>query len=249
MEFRSLYTMKTAENVSLNVELAGLVNRVFAFVIDAILTGILMAVSSLFFALVTPGRLAPELFKTVAPLIAFVLFFGYHLFQEWLWNGKTVGKVIFGIRVVRNNGQPIGFWESFGRNLLRVVDVYFSGIGLLCMMFNASEKRFGDFIAGTLVINDQPVSKPFTPGGADWLNDKLPLPEAAEPISLTAEEREWLYAFLRRRRDLFKGPRNRMVKAACQYLSERLHRPFTSEEDLRQLAIATQQDALASKTT
>lgn len=243
MEFRSLYAVKTAENIHLHVELAGLVNRVFAFAVDSLIMGLLMGTGLIVISLASITQASPELFKTVGPLGGFVLFFGYHLFQEWLWNGKTVGKALFKIRVVRNNGQPIGFWEAFGRNLFRVIDVYLSGIGLICMMFNRSEKRFGDFVAGTVVINDQPVSKPFRP-------EAVTPPEAAsegDNIStdstpsdtpwhrLSAEESELLKAFLQRRTRFFRTPRTLLSQALCQYFSERLHTDLDTEANLEAL--------------
>lgn len=242
MEFRSIHTLKTAENVQLHVELAGLANRVFAFAVDFCIMGLLMGLSTLFFSMANFTQTAPELFKTLSPLILFILFFGYHLFQEWLWNGRTVGKAFFKIRVVRNNGQPIGFWEAFGRNLFRVVDVYLSGIGLLCMMFNRSEKRFGDWIAGTIVINDHPLSKPVRPTsdlsgvletGPDSASQQHNAPDTMPHI--THEERELLMAFFQRKNKLFTESRTQLQQALCQYFSERLHATITTEADLEAL--------------
>lgn len=241
MEFRSIHTLETAENVHIKVELAGLANRVFAFGIDGLLmlalTGIIMILSFILSA----AKASQELGSTLTPLASFVVFFGYHLFQEWLWNGKTVGKALFKIRVVRDNGQPIGFWEAFGRNLLRVVDVYMSGIGLLVMMFNRSEKRCGDFVAGTIVINDQPVAKP----GQSTLSVRTaafeePSSPEANPAALglrmTHEEGELLKAYRQRRGRLFAESRQVLGAALRQYFSERWHQPVTSDAELDLLA-------------
>ncbi len=232
MEFRSIHTIETAENVHIKVELAGLASRVFAFGIDAMLMLALMGVVIALLSLWSYAQGVPEISKTGIPLATFVIFFGFNLFQEWLWNGRTVGKAFLGIRVVRDNGQPIGFWEAFGRNLLRVLDVYVSGIGLLCMMFNRREKRFGDFIAGTVVIQDQRIARP---GGY-----REPLPEAEmplngpelAPIRMTAEEAELLSAFQARREEWFPEARKRLGAALCRYFAERWHQPVESEGEL-----------------
>ena len=246
MELRSIYTLETAENVHIKVELAGLANRVFAFVLDMLLMfGLLGAVMLLVLVLgVVKG--SQELVRTAMPLALFIVFFGYHLFQEWLWNGKTVGKAVFKIRVVRNNGQPIGFWESFGRNLLRVVDVYSSGVGLMVMMFNRKEKRCGDFVAGTIVINDQPVTK-FAAKTAHL--PALPETQSLSPDSersstavsttlgsrLTAEETELLRAYRSRRKRFLKETRDALSRAFCQYFSYRLHQPVHTDTELDQM--------------
>lgn len=244
MEFRSIHTLETAENVHIKVELAGLANRVFAFGVDALLMFSLMGVVMIISFVLNAVNHSPEWGNTFTPLAMFIVFFGYNLFQEWLWNGKTVGKAIFGIRVVRNNGQPIGFWEAFGRNLLRVVDVYLSGVGLLVMMFNRSEKRCGDFVAGTIVINDLRVVKL----GQSTLSPRTASPEdaplengaeqsaAAVGLRITPEEAELLKAYRSRRQQLFAEPRQVLGKALWQYFSQRWHQPVTSDAELDELA-------------
>jgi uncharacterized RDD family membrane protein YckC len=232
MEFRSIHTIETADNVHLKVELAGLANRVFAFGIDGMLMLTLMGAVFLVFTILSFAQSSGEIAKTGIPLGLFIVFFGYHLFQEWLWNGKTVGKAVFKIRVVRNNGQPIGFWESMGRNLLRVLDVYVSGIGLLCMMFNWSEKRFGDYVAGTIVINDQPVYKPVwqqadvADGQSTTATDTLPA------IRMSPEEAELLTAYRARRKMLFAASHARFANALYRYFSGRWYVTVESDEDL-----------------
>jgi uncharacterized RDD family membrane protein YckC len=243
MEFRSIHTLETAENVHIKVELAGLANRVFAFGLDSLLMSMLMGCVFLVSLVLSAVNHSQEWGNTVTPLGMFVMFFGYHLFQEWLWNGKTVGKAVFSIRVVRDNGQPIGFWEAFGRNLLRVVDVYLSGVGLLVMMFNRSEKRAGDFVAGTIVINDLSLAKPgqFPLPPRLTVTQGAPL-EALEPaeaivgLRISPEEAELLNAYRSRRPHLFAEPRLLLGKALWQYFSQRWRQPVTSDAELDQLA-------------
>src|SRR5258708_13091673 len=51
-------------------------------------------------------------------LYVFITF--YHLFFEFLWNGQTPGKRVFGLRVVQTNGLPVGTSGTIIRNLLRL---------------------------------------------------------------------------------------------------------------------------------
>lgn len=211
MEIRSLAAIQTAENVTLQVELAGLGNRVFAFAIDLLAMASLMTAVALVFGIALAEN--RELTETLLPLLMFVIFFCFQFFQEWLWNGKTLGKHVLGIRVVRRNGQPIGFWEAFGRNLLRVVDVYLIGIGLVSMLISARETRFGDFLAGTLVIREQPVDKPF---------GQVPVQVA----SLTPEEQELLRTWHDRRSILLPAARQDLRRELESYFSARLRLPL-----------------------
>ncbi len=243
MDIRSIHTIETAENIHIKVELAGLAPRVFAFLIDAALMGLLSAMVVGLFALWAFVAKVPEIAKTGIPLGTFGVFFGYHLFQEWLWNGRTLGKFLLHIRVVRNNGQAIGFWESLGRNLMRLLDVYVLGLGLLCMMFNRGEKRFGDFVGGTIVINDAKVLKPVYQS-----TQESALLDAGEfaGVRLTAEEAELLKAYLSRRKQFLKPARERLALALCDYFSQRWHRPVNGESDLDAAVAAYQQTQTAS---
>jgi uncharacterized RDD family membrane protein YckC len=227
MDFRTLHRIDTPENVTLHLELAGMASRVFAALIDLLLMGILMGLISAVLAVPFFLHIDAEFSRTLLPVALFLVFFGYHLLQEWLWSGRTAGKALFNIRVVRNNGQPIGFWEAFGRNLLRVVDVYISGIGLVCMLLNQDEKRLGDFLAGTVVISEQPVKRP-------RLASAEPSDEQGE-ILLTPEESDLLRAFCSRRTQLFPESRANLSAAFCQYFSHRLNRPVESEAALDSL--------------
>ncbi len=240
MEFRSLHTIDSSDNIRFRVELAGLASRVFAYLVDGLMMLTLMGLVLIIFSLPAIQAL-PDVSKTATPISMFLITFAYHLLQEWLWNGKTVGKALFGIRVVRNNGQPIGFWESLGRNLLRVLDVYMLGIGLLVMLCNRDEKRLGDFLVGTLVINNQAVSRPATttPEGQPQPS-QLQNGEPAVIINLSAEETELLKSFLARRASLLKEPRQQLATALCRYFSERLHRPLETETALEELLIQAQ---------
>lgn len=67
--------------------------------------------------------------------------------------GQTLGKKLVGIRVVRVDGSPIGFTESFIRNLLRIVDGLFGYlVGAIFIWTSDKQQRLGDRAAGTIVI-------------------------------------------------------------------------------------------------
>lgn len=244
MEIRSIHTIETAENIHIKVELAGLAPRVFAFLIDAALMGLLSAMVVGLFVLWAYVAKVPEISKTGNPLGTFGVFFGYHLFQEWLWNGRTLGKFLLHIRVVRNNGQAIGFWESLGRNLMRLLDVYILGLGLLCMMFNRSEKRFGDFVGGTIVINDAKVVKPAYPLPMPWDTALLDAGEFSG-MRLSPEEAELLKSYFSRRGQFLKSARQRLLEQLCAHFSQRWQRPVSGESDLEAALAVYQQSQTA----
>jgi len=68
--------------------------------------------------------------------------------------GAGTAGVLVKIRVIQDNGMPINVQHATLRALIRIVDDSFF-LGSLFIIFNAKEKRLGDFIAGTIVIQER----------------------------------------------------------------------------------------------
>ncbi|MEP0916235.1 RDD family protein [Leptolyngbya sp. DQ-M1] len=154
--------IRTPESVELEFTLAGIGNRTIALVVDyliwgAVLIGVLIFWGVLSFQL---QRYFPtldniELWLTaIAILISFAVYTGYFVFFETLWQGQTPGKRYSKIRVIRDDGQPVGATQAILRALIRPIDDTFF-IGMLLIILTKREKRLGDLIAGTLVIQEE----------------------------------------------------------------------------------------------
>ena len=101
-------------------------------------------------------------------LVVFLLRWGYYTVFEAFWNGQTPGKKLCKLRVIRDSGRQITFFESLTRNLIRVVDSLpgFYAIGIVTMLCNRRSKRLGDFAAGTLVVHERAPEPPLWGGSA-----------------------------------------------------------------------------------
>jgi uncharacterized RDD family membrane protein YckC len=79
----------------------------------------------------------------------------YWIVLERLW-GTTVGKRLFGLRVTSANGEPLSWGQSFGRNLMRLVDsipfVIPYLLGFVAAVTDGEKRRLGDRAAGTRVV-------------------------------------------------------------------------------------------------
>ena len=173
--------IRSPEQVALDLVIAGPMSRVLAFSIDysIILLVEFVVFISLFFAAMTlieveqlipfieqaqqdlsAGEVSaqPWLMMTIAlwVLLEFVLQFGYFVACELLMQGRSPGKALLGLRVVRDGGLPVTARESMLRNLLRVVDMLPISylVGMLSMIFSRETRRLGDYGAGTLVVRD-----------------------------------------------------------------------------------------------
>ena len=78
---------------------------------------------------------------------------GYFVLFETLWQGETPGKRFVKIRVIQDNGRPITLQQATLRALFRPVDDLFF-LGLLFVILGKREKRIGDWVAGTLIIQE-----------------------------------------------------------------------------------------------
>jgi hypothetical protein len=83
----------------------------------------------------------------------------YWTISEVLLRGQTLGKRALRIRVVRQDGSPVTFFESAVRNLCRAVDFLpgFYVTGIVCMLFTQRHLRLGDLLAGTVVIREEKI--------------------------------------------------------------------------------------------
>lgn len=158
-------THQTPESVELEFTLAGIGSRAWALIIDynilgAILVGFLAIIWVISSVLVeiwgrTFGTRNIELWLgAIAFITAFAIYTSYFVFFETLWQGQTPGKRLAKIRVIRDDGRLIGLQQATLRALIRSVDDTFF-IGALLIMLTKKEKRLGDLLAGTIVIQTE----------------------------------------------------------------------------------------------
>ena len=96
-------------------------------------------------------------------LAEFVISTCYFIFWEMVSGGRSPGKMLVGLRVVRRSGLPIDLRSSVVRNLMRAVDILPAEylVGLISILLSSSGERLGDHVAGTVVLRlDRPETAP-----------------------------------------------------------------------------------------
>lgn len=202
----TLSRVTTPELIELELHPAGLLPRSLAWLLDlALRIGIMILVLILTMLL---GRGGMGLY-----LLAFFLVdWFYPVLFEVLGDGSTPGKRALGLRVVQDNGTPVGWGASLIRNLMRSADLlpFAYGAGLVCMLCHPQFRRLGDIAAGTLVVYrpQAPAMPAAPPPGLDIERVRLPAEgidrESLRAIlafderarALTAERQEELAALL-----------------------------------------------------
>ncbi len=159
------------------------------------------------------------------------------------------------MRVIREDGRPITFWEASVRNLTRIFDMQptiipiagFYSIGIISVFISRRDQRLGDLFAGTVVVRERESEAPtFDQVFAGPVSDSAyrrafkPVPFTADLSSLTESEIEVVETYLRRRWDLPDMPRQWMAWRVCMPILYKL-RPtydlaiFTYEGFLEEL--------------
>lgn len=213
--------IETPERVPLHFALASIGNRFLACAIDHAIQAailVLIFITALILANVSSTTLestiasAPKWVYAVMILLIFLTFSGYFGFFEWIWSGQTPGKRWMKLRVIREDGRPVTFWEAAVRNLLRTFDMMpapFYSIGLISVFISLSDQRIGDMVAGTVVVREREAEAPaFAQVFASPVSDPAlrrsfkPVEFTASLTALTESEIEVVETFLRRRWDL-----------------------------------------------
>jgi uncharacterized RDD family membrane protein YckC len=154
------YQVETPEGIDLPLRPAGLMSRAMAFAIDLGVRGLILGV--LFLALAFLGKLGMGL----GSILMFLISWWYMVLFEVLNQGRSPGKMLMGLRVVQDDGTPIGWGPSLTRNLLRFADMLPFGyfLGALSCLQHPTFKRLGDLAAGTLVIyRERSLTRPALP--------------------------------------------------------------------------------------
>jgi hypothetical protein len=95
-------------------------------------------------------------------IMLFVLQWGYYYFFEMVFNGKTPGKMILGLRTISYDGEFLDFKSCFLRNFMRIFDVNMTLClgAFICMIINKDFRRIGDLVANTIVIKENKFNIP-----------------------------------------------------------------------------------------
>lgn len=148
----------TPERIGFNYPLAGPFRRAAAYLIDLAIWLLLCLVVGVLIALLQLGEsIGTGLFLVVY----FLSQWGYGASCEALFNGRTPGKKMMGIRVVSVEGVPIRGGQAVLRNLLWTAE-WFVPFGYLpaiaSMVLSRRFQRLGDLAAGTMVVVERRAS-------------------------------------------------------------------------------------------
>lgn len=152
--------INTTQNVNLNYKIVSIGERILAFLID----GFILYLYAILVDLI--GDAIGYVYKdgwTQRGLVGLIFLpaMFYSVLMHSLFNGRTVGKMLLKMRVVRFDGAPVHWSNYLVRWMLRLVDIwlFLGAIGLLTILFSERRQRLGDAAAGTVVISTKNKTK------------------------------------------------------------------------------------------
>lgn len=205
MELDDRVTIATPEGIELQLQLAGLGSRFIAGVTDLIIQLVLLVLLALVTGAFSGGE---ALNATVYVIGAFVILLLYPILFEVLARGRTPGKRLSHLRVIRDSGAPDDLPASAIRNVVRLIDgpllLYVPTV--ISILATPQNQRPGDLAAGTLVIREgSPESSSHdTTGGHE-------LPLNWDVSAITPQELAAIRQFLDRRTTLDRTARSALA--------------------------------------
>lgn len=230
-------TVVTPENIPLTLELAGIGTRFGALLIDMLIQLITTIVGLIIFAILAAFTSLTGngggIWIAIGTIGVFLVWFGYFILFESIWNGQTPGKRMFGLRVVRDGGYPVNFFSTATRNLIRIADFLpiSYAAGALSVFFNPEYKRLGDLVAGTLVVKEHAVSplaafQSIAPAGMAAPASRLPESVVNPYEALTPGELSLLRRYALRRWEMTADDSERLAYRLVVPLVSRLNLTF-----------------------
>jgi uncharacterized RDD family membrane protein YckC len=152
--------IRTPEGINFAYPLAGPVTRCMAWVVDfLVIVGLILGT---WLSMAWIFAVSKDLAGGFVMISLLVLPVAYGVMLEWFWQGQTIGKKMFRLRVMDADGLRLQFHQVLMRNLVRFVDMLpgFYLFGGLACLFSRKSQRLGDLAASTIVVHHRKQLEP-----------------------------------------------------------------------------------------
>ena len=149
--------INTSQNVNIKFKTASIGERILAFIIDILIKGLYATVFFYFFGemMYEFSRIVEEWVYITVILLLFSPIWFYSLICEMMFEGRTFGKMLLGLKVVKIDGYQASFGDYLTRWIFCIIDIYTNGgiVGVLSIIISKNNQRLGGMISGTAVIS------------------------------------------------------------------------------------------------
>lgn len=147
------FQIETAQNVTIDQNSSNLGERMLAYIIDSF---VITVYTILMILLLVSLEVNFEDLWALYLLVTLPAFLYYVLFETFT-DGKTIGKGLMNLRVVKLDGSKPNFGNYFVRWMLRIIDVVLTSgaAAVITILIRGNGQRIGDVAAGTTVISER----------------------------------------------------------------------------------------------
>ncbi|MGD8999696.1 MAG: RDD family protein [Granulosicoccaceae bacterium] len=223
-------TVHSADAMLIDLPIAGIGSRSYAFIIDWHVRFILAAGWFLLIMLLAQAATGEEgavfvndAWRNLAIWPAAIVYFFYHPILELLMKGRTPGKRMAGVRIVTTDGSIPSAGAILMRNLFRLIDSLpqFYLVGLVTCAMTTKQLRLGDMAAGTLLIQEKKAS----------VKDLEQMLDLGSHARLNPEQLELVQELRRRWNSLTQLSRIQLAEQLLERIGEALPPPKASLHD------------------
>lgn len=161
--FEVMETIKinTSQHVEIDYPVAGLGERVAAYLLDFAMFMIIYFISMIALAIIGIESTLKNSSIVIMVIIFAVGYVFYDLLCEVIFNGQSLGKKLLKIKVVSLDGGQASIGQYFIRWVFRIVDFTLTAnmLGFICVAVSEKKQRIGDLVAGTTLIRTVPATK------------------------------------------------------------------------------------------
>jgi len=147
------FQIETAQNVNIVQNAAGVGDRILAFIIDAFIIFAYIIIMMFVLGITDFNEDIIWLFMLAIGLPIML----YHLLWEMFWDGRSPGKAVMKLRVVKLDGSKPAFSNYLLRWLIRIIDISITSgsLAVVTILLNGRGQRLGDVAATTTVITEK----------------------------------------------------------------------------------------------
>lgn len=154
--FGGMSEVVTGDAVVLDVQIAQLPVRAVGALIDITVIFVGYVLGLMLWA-ATLTEFDDALTTAILIIFTVLVMVGYPLVLETATRGRSLGKIVMGLRVVSDDGGPERFRQALFRALASVVEMWMllGSPAVICSILSPKAKRIGDIFAGTVVISER----------------------------------------------------------------------------------------------
>ncbi|GAB3703858.1 RDD family protein [Nocardiopsis oceani] len=146
----------TGDAVILELRPAGFATRAASLAIDVLVQVITLLAMAVIVSWIGV-TVDPAATAAISLTLSILIIVGYPTAFETISRGRSLGKMALGLRVVGTDGSPERFRQALARALSSVVEIWMTTgvVALITSMINRDGRRVGDFVAGTMVVEER----------------------------------------------------------------------------------------------